>query len=135
MAKYKLDYIWLDGYSPVPNLRTKCCIKEFDSFPEVADLPLWGFDGSSTEQAEGHSSDCLLKPISTYYDSQRKDAWLHILTTPYPKVKRHSTTNLSKLYCQCVINFAMVKAFIYVVHSYVSSLLFLSAISAASPSS
>lgn len=69
MAKYKLDYIWLDGYSPVPNLRTKCCIKEFDSFPEVADLPLWGFDGSSTQQAEGSDSDCILKPVAVYPDS------------------------------------------------------------------
>lgn len=68
MAKYKLDYIWLDGYTPVPNLRTKCCIKEYDSFPEVADLPLWGFDGSSTQQAEGSDSDCILKPVAVYPD-------------------------------------------------------------------
>jgi glutamine synthetase len=69
MAKYKLDYIWLDGYSPVPNLRTKCCIKEFDSFPEIADLPEWGFDGSSTQQADGSDSDCVLKPVAVYPDS------------------------------------------------------------------
>ena len=68
MPKYKLDYIWLDGYTPVPNLRTKCCIKEYDSFPEVADLPLWGFDGSSTQQAEGSDSDCILKPVAVYPD-------------------------------------------------------------------
>ena len=23
MAKYKLEYLWLDGYTPVPNLRKK----------------------------------------------------------------------------------------------------------------
>ncbi len=68
MAKYKLDYIWLDGYTPVPNLRTKCCIKEYDSFPDLADLPEWGFDGSSTEQAEGSDSDCILKPVAVYPD-------------------------------------------------------------------
>ena len=27
MAKYKLEYIWLDGYEPVPNLRSKTTIK------------------------------------------------------------------------------------------------------------
>ena len=53
MAKYKLEYIWLDGYTPVPNLRGKTQIKEFDSFPTLEQLPLWGFDGSSTRQAEG----------------------------------------------------------------------------------
>ena len=68
MAKYKLDYIWLDGYTPVPNLRTKCCIKEYDSFPDLVDLPEWGFDGSSTEQAEGSDSDCILKPVAVYPD-------------------------------------------------------------------
>ena len=68
MPKYKLDYIWLDGYTPVPNLRTKCCVKEFASFPELSELPLWGFDGSSTEQAEGSDSDCILKPVAVYPD-------------------------------------------------------------------
>ena len=46
MTKYKLEYIWLDGYTPVPNLRGKTQIKEFDSFPTLEQLPLWGFDGS-----------------------------------------------------------------------------------------
>ncbi len=63
MAKYKLEYIWLDGYVPSPNLRGKTLIKEFDVFPTLEQLPLWGFDGSSTMQAEGKSSDCVLKPV------------------------------------------------------------------------
>ena len=46
MAKYKLEYIWLDGYEPVPNLRSKTTIKEFDSFPKLEELPMWGFDCS-----------------------------------------------------------------------------------------
>ena len=53
MTKYKLEYIWLDGYTPVPNLRGKTQIKEFDTFPTLEQLPLWGFDGSSTNQADG----------------------------------------------------------------------------------
>ena len=64
MTKYKLEYIWLDGYTPVPNLRGKTQIKEYDSFPTLEQLPLWGFDGSSTMQAEGRSSDCVLKPVA-----------------------------------------------------------------------
>ena len=68
MPKYKCDYIWLDGYTPVPNLRTKNCVKEFESFPAVEELPLWGFDGSSTQQAEGSDSDCILKPVAVYPD-------------------------------------------------------------------
>jgi glutamine synthetase len=30
---------------------------------EVTDPPIWGFDGSSTEQATGDKSDCVLKPV------------------------------------------------------------------------
>ena len=35
MTKYKLEYIWLDGYTPVPNLRGKTQIKEFDQLPDA----------------------------------------------------------------------------------------------------
>ena len=76
MTKYKLEYIWLDGYTPVPNLRGKTQIKEFDAFPTLEQLPLWGFDGSSTMQAEGHSSDCMLKPVAVYPDGARTNGAL-----------------------------------------------------------
>ena len=63
--KVKLEYIWLDGYKPEPNLRSK--IKVVDTLPkEISDIPEWGFDGSSTMQAEGFSSDCYLKPVRMY---------------------------------------------------------------------
>ncbi|MEO0001039.1 MAG: hypothetical protein RL766_1085 [Bacteroidota bacterium] len=37
---------------------------------------MWSFDGSSTEQAPGGSSDCLLKPVYMVNDPQRKNAYL-----------------------------------------------------------
>ena len=63
MAKYKLEYLWLDGYTPVANIRGKTKIAEYDEFPTLDQLPMWGFDGSSTLQAEGGDSDCMLKPV------------------------------------------------------------------------
>jgi len=72
---YKLEYIWLDGYTPEPSLRSKT--KIVDSEPaNVGDCPGWAFDGSSTEQAEGSSSDCLLKPVKMIDDPQRNNASL-----------------------------------------------------------
>ena len=68
MTKYKLEYIWLDGKKPVPELRGKTQINEFAQPPKLADMPNWGFDGSSTMQAEGKSSDCVLKPVALYPD-------------------------------------------------------------------
>src|SRR5260370_33476261 len=64
MTKYKLEYIWLDGKKPVPELRGKTLLKEFEHPHTLAALPNWGFDGSSTMQAEGKSSDCVLKPVA-----------------------------------------------------------------------
>ncbi len=95
MTKFKLEYIWLDGYTPVPNLRGKTQIKEFENFPQLEELPLWGFDGSSTKQADGSSSDCVLKPIRVFPDSQRANGVLVLCevmmpdgVTPHPSNKR-----------------------------------------------
>jgi glutamine synthetase len=93
MTKYKLEYIWLDGYTPVPNLRGKTQIKEFPSFPTLEQLPLWGFDGSSTMQAEGHSSDCVLKPVAIYPDAARKDGALVMCEVMMPDGKTPHSTN------------------------------------------
>ncbi len=76
MTKYKLEYLWLDGYTPVQSLRGKTQIKEFTSFPTLDQLPMWGFDGSSTNQAPGGSSDCVLKPVAVYPDGGRKNGAL-----------------------------------------------------------
>ena len=73
MAKYKLEYIWLDGYEPVPNLRGKTKVEEFDVFPTLEELPMWGFDGSSTRQAEGSNSDCMLQPVAVFPDPARDE--------------------------------------------------------------
>ena len=75
MAKAKLEYIWLDGYKPTQNLRSKTKIQ--DGFTgKLEELDNWAFDGSSTEQALGGSSDCVLKPVAVYPDPQRRNGWL-----------------------------------------------------------
>jgi glutamine synthetase len=95
MTKYKLEYIWLDGYTPTPNLRGKTQIRAFDHFPTLEELPLWGFDGSSTQQAEGCSSDCVLKPVRVFPDAARTNGVLVLCevmmpdgVTPHPSNKR-----------------------------------------------
>ena len=95
MTKYKLEYIWLDGYTPTPNLRGKTQIKEFDSFPTLEQLPLWGFDGSSTHAGRRPHSDCVLKPVAVYPDGARNNGVLVMCEvmmpdgkTPHPSNKR-----------------------------------------------
>ena len=91
MPKFKLEYIWLDGKKPIPELRGKTNIKEFDKTPTLADLPLWGFDGSSTMQAAGHKSDCVLKPVALYPDASRKDAFIVLSEVMLPDGTPHPT--------------------------------------------
>lgn len=87
-SKYKLEYIWLDGYLPEPNLRGKT--KLVDKAPKkVEDCELWGFDGSSTQQAEGKSSDCVLKPVALYPDSGRKNGFLVMCEVLMPDMTPH----------------------------------------------
>lgn len=71
----KLEYIWLDGYKPTQSLRSKTKIEK-DFSGKLEDCPMWSFDGSSTEQALGGSSDCLLKPVYICADPQRKEGYL-----------------------------------------------------------
>jgi len=70
----KVEYVWLDGTVPNPQLRskTKVIIGEGESGTfGLEDVPTWSFDGSSTNQATGDKSDCLLKPIRLVADRGR----------------------------------------------------------------
>ena len=60
--KVMAEYIWMDGHTPTQKLRSKTKILS-KKISSVSELPEWGFDGSSTNQAEGNFSDCLLKPV------------------------------------------------------------------------
>ena len=64
MTKVKAEYIWIDGHKPTAKLRSKTKVFE-GSVKSLDDISMWGFDGSSTMQAEGSDSDCMLKPV--YY--------------------------------------------------------------------
>jgi glutamine synthetase len=62
----KAEYIWIDGTEPTARLRSKTKILESGK-----DLPVWGFDGSSTNQAPGSASDCVLQPVFSCPDPIR----------------------------------------------------------------
>ena len=63
--KILLEYIWIDSDD---NTRSKTKIIEFDQEKniELANIPEWNFDGSSTGQAEGKDSDVLIRPCAIY---------------------------------------------------------------------
>ena len=75
---YKLEYIWIDGTTPTSQLRSKTKVVESDLFDgTIMSCPSWNFDGSSTNQAEGSNSDCILKPIRVYDNPlEKNDSYL-----------------------------------------------------------
>ena len=54
--KIKIEYIWMDGHVPTAKLRSKTKVIE-GPVTDISEIPEWGFDGSSTMQAEGEDSD------------------------------------------------------------------------------
>ena len=95
--KCKVEYVWLDGYKPEPNLRSKTKIVEGSYDLKLEDLPEWGFDGSSTQQAEGHFSDCLLKPVKLVVDPHRDNGWIALCEVLNPDGTPHESNIRAKL--------------------------------------
>ncbi len=62
------EYIWIDGINPTGALRSKTRAVVLSENPRITDFPTWSFDGSSTNQATGADSDCILQPINFFSD-------------------------------------------------------------------
>ncbi|MQF99779.1 MAG: glutamine synthetase [SAR202 cluster bacterium] len=83
---YKAEYLWLDGTTPSARLRSKTKVIADGELP-----PVWGFDGSSTQQASGDNSDVVLNPVLTVPDPIRGGNNVIVMTetlltdmTPHP---------------------------------------------------
>ena len=97
---YQAEYIWIDGTEPTPLLRSKTRIVADGKKPAI-----WGFDGSSTNQATGSNSDCVLNPVFTCPDPLRgpKDVLvlcevLLVDMTPHPTNTRAGAVAAAKKY-------------------------------------
>ena len=93
----KAEYIWIDGTEPTAKLRSKTKILE--SGKSLKDLPIWGFDGSSTEQADGEHSDCVLHPVFSCPDPIRGGDNKLVLCEVYnaADLKPHATNTRAPL--------------------------------------
>ena len=98
--KYQAEYIWIDGSEPTRKLRSKTKIVTAGQKP-----PVWGFDGSSTNQATGHFSDCVLVPVFTVPDPLRGANDVLVMCevlnadmTPHVTNERAATAAVAKKY-------------------------------------
>lgn len=97
---YQAEYIWIDGSKPTAKLRAKG-----KTVPIGKEPPIWGFDGSSTNQATGDKSDCVLRPVFTCPDPVRggdnKLVLCEVLLvdlTPHPTNTRAACVAAAKKY-------------------------------------
>ncbi len=91
-TKLKCEYIWLDGTVPTQMMRSKTKIvdaSKYNGSPD--DLPVWSFDGSSTNQAVGSNSDCLLKPVRVFKDPVRENGLLVMCEVMNPDGTPHAS--------------------------------------------
>lgn len=96
------NYIWIDGAEPTHTLRSKVRVFEHPDGPiKLEDFPEWGFDGSSTYQAQGNDSDLILKPACFVADPLTDNFNYLVLCevynpdgTPHPTNKRAELRNL-----------------------------------------
>jgi glutamine synthetase len=92
------EYIWIDGTDPVPMVRSKTKIVGLESLnPEISEFSEWSFDGSSTNQAHGGDSDCILKPVKYVSDPFREDGFLVLCEVYNPDGTVHESNTRSKL--------------------------------------
>ena len=98
----KAEYIWIDGTEPSPLLRSKTKIVS-----DASDLPIWGFDGSSTNQAPGKASDCVLRPVFSCPDPIRGGDNVLVMAevllpdmTPHPTNTRAALESSAALYAE-----------------------------------
>jgi glutamine synthetase len=95
MSATLVEYVWLDGYTPEPTLRSKIRVSDGSSPGQ------WSFDGSSTKQAQsgkGRNTDCLLKPVFVTLDPFRGDPHRLVLCEVLnPDGTPHESNNRRKL--------------------------------------
>ena len=97
---YQAEYIWIDGTEPSPMLRCKTNILKDGEEPGI-----WGFDGSSTNQAPGSASDCVLRPVLIVPDPLRGGKNVLVLCevlltdfTPHPTNTRAACVEVAERY-------------------------------------
>ena len=97
MVPIKFEYIWLGANN---DLRSKVRVEWIDNQDspllrgELNCLPIWNYDGSSTNQAMGSDSEVLIKPMRVYPSPFQKDSvkdYIVLCETFLPNMNPHPT--------------------------------------------
>ena len=91
------EYVWLDGARPTQQIRSKTRVVNAPEIPAPSDFPQWSFDGSSTGQAVGEDSDCLLEPVCVARDPRRAGGHLVLCEVMNPDGSPHESNHRAGL--------------------------------------
>lgn len=85
-GKLQVQYVWIDN-----EMNFRCKTKTVDTVPKKADdLPIWNYDGSSTNQSTGSNSDVYVKPVALFNDPFRGgDNKIVLCETLSPSMEPH----------------------------------------------
>lgn len=89
-GKIQATYVWIDGTGE--NLRCKDRTVEFIP-DDPSQLPIWNFDGSSTDQATGKNSDIFLYPKVIYKDPFRRGNNILVMCETFDHHNKATQTN------------------------------------------
>lgn len=93
-----IEYLWIDGALPTQQIRSKARICRVPENPSPTDFPDWSFDGSSTGQATGDDSDCILSPVRVYRDPLRSTGnYIVLCEVRNPDGTAHASNQRSRL--------------------------------------
>ena len=119
----KLEYVWigLNGFQGESwTMRSKLKVHQLTADDvsklaagDISVLPAWSFDGSSTGQATGDDSDCVLAPVRAVTDTVRNDGKSVIVLCEVlnPDGTPHSTNHRHTLIKNEVVNNELGAAF------------------------
>jgi len=99
MSKFTLaEYLWIDGVVPTRTIRSKARVVDVGPSPSIEDFPDWSYDGSSTMQAVGNDSDCILKPALFVTDPIRGEGNFLVMCEVYnPDGTPHESNSRAQL--------------------------------------
>ena len=106
----RYEYIWIDGYGGYRS-KTKIVRRKDPALVTLSEIPIWNYDGSSTNQATGSNSEVLLVPRALFRDPFRKnksnsnmlvlcDTWLDdsLVKEPHPSNTRVKAEHIFDTY-------------------------------------
>lgn len=91
------EYLWIDGAKPTQRIRAKTRVVQAGLGLDPSSFPEWGFDGSSTNQATGHDSDVIIRPVRVVTNPLKEGGYLVLCETYDPEGLPHPTNTRARL--------------------------------------